>query len=353
MAQQSQVLEYKCPCCNAGLAFSEDIQKMKCDYCGNDFDIEAVKEYNESDSQQDSFSWEAQPDNFAEVLVFQCPSCGAALDADANTAATFCPYCENAVILPERTSAFLRPDAVLPFKNSKVDAEAAFKRLCKGKLLLPRDFMTEHRIDRISGHYVPFWLYSCHSQQNGKYRATRVRHWSDSQYSYTKTDYFLLTRAAKAEFSRIPLDGSTKMDDTIMESIEPFDYDQMVDFDNAYLSGFLADKYDVDAKSGEGRIRQRVGTTMDEMILASCIGYSSIIPLSKNLSIQHSKAKYVMLPVWLLQTKYKDQVYTFAMNGQTGKMTGNFPICPKKSLAWFSGVCAAVTALISAILLLI
>ena len=138
-----------------------------------------------------------------------------------------------------------------------------------------------------------------------------------------------------------------------MESIEPFDYSQLKEFDPAYLTGFFSDKYDVEAKAGEPRIRQRVSTTMDEMIAASCIGYTSVIPTAKNLTIDHSKAKYVLLPVWMLTTKYKDKDYTFAMNGQTGKMTGTFPICPKKSAAWFLGIMAAVTALATVIQLLV
>ena len=83
--------------------------------------------------------------------------------------------------------------------------------------------------------------------------------------------------------------------------------------------------------------------------MASCIGYVTVIPTSKNLQVNNTKAKYVLLPVWMLHTKYKDKTYTFAMNGQTGKMTGTFPICPKRSAAWFAGICAGVTALVSLI----
>lgn len=353
----STVLEYKCPCCDAGLVFGQKKQKLTCEACGNDFELDAVREYNENpdDSNEPDFTWDESESaqwNTSEqqnIYSFQCPSCGGEILCDGSTAATFCPYCDNPAVMPGRVSGGLKPDAVIPFKTGKEDAKAAFLNLCKGKPLLPKDFTAQHRVEKITGVYVPFWLYSCNSRQDGKYRATRVRHWSDSHYHYTKTDYFLLTRAARASFQSIPLDGSTKMDDSIMESIEPFDYSQMVDFDTAYLSGFLADKYDVEAKAGEDRIRTRVGTTMEEMILTSCVGYASVVPTAKNLQISHSKAKYVLLPVWMLSTQYKDKTYTFAMNGQTGKMTGTFPICSKRSAAWFAGIFAAVTALVSLI----
>ena len=356
MAEQTQVLEYKCPCCDAPLKFDQDQQKMSCDSCGNTFETEAVQEYNLSDTTDDnSVQWESATatewtqEEQIHLQAFTCPSCAGELISDENTAATFCPYCDNPAILPGRVSGGLKPDAVIPFKTSKEDAVSAFAALCKGKPLLPKDFASAQRMEHITGIYVPFWLYSCSSDQNGKYRATRVHHWSDSQYRYTRTEHYLLRRAAKADFDLIPMDGSKKMDDSIMESIEPFDYDQLIDFDTAYLSGFLADKYDVPSSDGEERIRQRVGTTMDQMIRSSCIGYTTVVPAQRQLQIRHSKAKYVLLPVWLLSSQYKGKVYTFAMNGQSGKMTGTFPICPIRSAVWFAGICAAVTALVSLI----
>lgn len=353
MSDTSQVLEYKCPCCDAGLVFSQTAQKLKCDSCGNELNVEAVKEYNTIPAEE--FEWEeASSSQWSEgeqsaLQSFICPACGGEILSDENTAATFCPFCENPAILMKRVSGGLKPDAVIPFQKGKEDAKAAFLQLCKGKPLLPKGFTSEQRVEKLTGIYVPFWLYNCGSSMDAKYRATRVHHWSDAHYNYTKTDYFLVNRGASAQFDGIPMDGSSKLDDAIMESIEPFDYSQMVDFDTAYLTGFFADKYDVEAKAGEERIRQRAGNTLDAMIAPSLVGYSTIIPLNRNQNIRHGKAKYVLLPVWMLHTKYKDKTYVFAMNGQTGKMTGTFPICPKRSAAWFAGICAAVTVLITLI----
>ena len=352
MNKSTQILEYKCPCCNAGLVFGEDVQQLKCEYCDNTFDIEAVRAYNESESQKaDAFSWEDTPsqswsEEEQDVLrSFQCPSCGGEILADNTTAASFCPYCDNPTIMPSRLTGTFRPDYVLPFKTSKEDAKAAFLKLCHGKPLLPKMFTQEQRLEKITGMYVPFWLYNCEADYNGSYKATRVHHWSDSKYIYTKTDHFLLHREADAAFSGIPMDGSSKMDDTFMESIEPFDYAQLVDFDMAYLSGYLADKYDVASESGEPRIRDRVEKTIQDQLQHTLLGYATAIPTTHQLNISHSKAKYVLLPIWILNTNYRGKCYTFAMNGQTGKMTGSLPVCPKRTAIWFSGICAGVTLL--------
>lgn len=355
MATTGNVIEYKCPCCNAGLTFGNDVQKMTCQYCDNTFDVEVVKAYNDTLDQTDEngFEWEESAsqewseEECGTMRSFLCPSCGGEIVSDENTVATFCPYCDNPTIMPGRVSGGLKPEAVLPFKTSKEDAKKAFLQLCKGKPLLPKMFTQEQRVEKITGIYVPFWLYDCGSDLNGQYKATRVHRWSDARYEYTRTEHFLLHRASSAEFDSIPMDASKKMEDQIMESIEPFDYGQMVDFDMAYLSGYFADKYDVEAKDGEERIRQRVTRSMEDMLQKSFVGYSSVVPTSRQMNVKHSRAKYVLLPVWMLHTKYKDKTYVFAMNGQSGKMTGTFPICPKRTAAWFAGITAGVSVLLT------
>ncbi len=360
MTNSQGVLEYKCPCCGAGLAFGEDVQKMQCEYCDNTFDIAVVKEYNDSLNSQQAYEiqWEQDAsqvwseDEQQNMQVFVCPSCGGQLMTDNHTAATFCPYCENPAILQTRLSGGIKPRYVLPFKTSKEDAQKAFLSLCQGKKLLPKFFMEQHRIEKITGIYVPFWLYSCTGTIQADYNATRIHSWSDSRYRYTKTDHYLLHRTGTAQFTMIPIDGSSKMDDEIMESIEPFDFQQLVDFDSAYLSGFYADKYDVDAESGKSRIQSRVDGTLNSMIQSSIVGFSTAVPTNRRCTISQNSSEYVLLPVWMLHTKYKDETYVFAMNGQTGKMTGTFPICPKRSAAWFSGI-AAIGAAVAAVIQLL
>lgn len=361
MTQQTNIIELKCPCCDAPLIFSGNTQQMKCEYCDNTFDLDVVRSF--ADSKQpdantevawkidDNQRW-SQPEE--QILrSFVCNACGGELITDDHTAATFCPFCGNPAILPSRLSGDIKPDGVIPFKTTKEDAKAAFLNLCKGKKLLPKFFTKEQQLEKITGLYVPFWLYDCNSDFTGSYHATRVRTWSDSKYTYTKTDYYLLNRKAEASFAGIPMDGSSKIEDVFMESIEPYQYDSLVPFDTAYLSGFLADKYDIESHAGEDRIRQRVEESMNDQLQNSFIGFTTVVPASKQLKIDQSKARYVLLPVWMLNTKYRGKTYTFAMNGQTGKMTGSLPICPKQSAKWFFGTWAAVAAIVTLIMMIL
>ena len=351
MAEPSTVLEYKCPCCGSPLAYSSNGTEMVmfCSSCGNNYDVEAIKEIPLDPGSKVDFQWGnyqssswSQEDQ-EEIRSFTCPSCAGEIITDATTAATFCPYCENPAIIPGRVLGGLKPDAVIPFKTTVEDAKAAFKKICQKKPLLPKDFTGKH-IDKITGVYVPYWLYDCQADGKASYNATRVSTWRDSKYRYTKTDHFLLNREGSALFTQIPMDASQKMDDTMMESLEPFDFSQLVDFKTAYLSGYLADKYDVQAENGEDRIRQRVESTFHKLLDDTCVGYASFSFASRNLNIHHSNAKYVLLPVWLLNVNYEGKLYTFAMNGQSGKMTGNLPVCKKTRNLWFAAIAGGVTA---------
>ena len=245
-----------------------------------------------------------------------------------------------------------KPDYIIPFKLSKEDAIAALKNHYKKKPLLPKIFSAQNHIEEIQGVYVPFWLFNGSADADIRYNCTRSMTHREGDYDVTDTQHFMVRRAGTVKFEKIPVDASSKMPDENMDSIEPFDYKQLTSFDMAYLTGYLADKYDVPSENGEPRVRQRVDAAMDDRLQSTFTGYSSVVPTSRQLNIKHNKARYVFFPVWILNTKYKDKIYTFAMNGQTGKMTGAFPICPKKTAAWFAGVTAGVALLASLVQLL-
>ena len=183
--------------------------------------------------------------------------------------------------------------------------------------------------------------------------ATKISTWSDSSYRYTKTDHYLLQRSGTLNFQRIPVDGSTKMDDAFMDAIEPFDYHDLVPFDQAYLSGYVANKPDVDVQNSLPRANERLINSTVSAFTATVSGYSSVMPRVRNVHATNGVIKYAMLPVWLLTTRYNDQVYTFAMNGQTGKLVGTLPVDEgkyKKKMYTVGGVIAGIAILLTALI---
>ena len=147
----------------------------------------------------------------------------------------------------------------------------------------------------------------------------------------------------------MPVDGSTKMDDALMESIEPYDFTGAVDFQTAYLAGFLADKYDVDSEQSIERANERIKKSTENAFASTVQGYSTVIPESTSIRLQNGKVKYALYPVWLLNTTWNGQRYTFAMNGQTGKFVGDLPLDKGAYKKWLFGLTSLIGAAVFAV----
>ena len=213
-----------------------------------------------------------------------------------------------------------------------------------GKRLLPKIFKDQNHIDEIKGVYVPFWLFDTDVDANVRYRATKIRVWSDSDYDYTETSYFMVHRGGNVGFENVPVDGSSKMADDLMESIEPYNCAEAVDFQTAYLAGYLADKYDVTAEESIKRANARVKRSTEEAFAETVQGYNSVTAENSSVQFHNGKAKYALYPVWLLNTTWNGNKYTFAMNGQTGKFVGDLPVDKAAATRWTAILAVAFTA---------
>lgn len=328
---------YKCPCCGGNLVFDSQLQKLRCPSCDSRFEMDTFREYAEivgtAEKQKDSYEWEEEEaveyrQGEDGKIIYTCPSCGGEIEADETTAATTCPYCDSPVILSKKVSGDARPDLVVPFQIDREKAKEAYREFCGKRKLLPKEFLSEQKAEELEGIYVPFWLFSCQAEGNINYDARQVKMWKDSEYEYTQTDYYLVSREGSAEFVNVPVDGSLSMDDAYMESLEPYDMTKAVPFDAGYLSGYTADKFDVSREKSRPRAEERIHRSFEAMLESSVDRkrYHIITKKNQHLGCRGGTVKYGLLPVWTLQVKYKDQLYRFAMNGQTGKVAGELPV---------------------------
>ena len=343
--------EYKCPCCGGAIVFDSGLQKMKCPYCNTEFSLEILENYDAElkDDVTDNMEWEMtagcewQEGEIEGLRAYACNSCGGEIIGDENTAAATCPFCGNPVVMTGQFSGDLKPDLVIPFKLDKKAAKEGLMKHLSGKRLLPKVFKNQNHIDEIKGVYVPFWLFDTDADAQVRYRATKVRNWSDSSYNYEEKSYYLVHRSGSVGFEGVPVDGSTKMADELMESIEPYDTSEAVDFKTAYLSGYLADKYDVGAEQSIERANERVKRSTEEAFAGTVKGYTMVQAENSNIQLHGGKAKYALYPVWLLNTTWKGNQYVFAMNGQTGKFVGNLPVDKSAATKWTVGLTAAMS----------
>lgn len=351
-----EAVSYQCPACGAPLRFDGSDGKLHCDSCGNSFEIEGIEQLFEEEStaaSESSYRWEAISENEnIESTVYTCPQCGGEIIGDSVTAAARCPYCDNNIVFSSKVSGILKPDLVVPFKTTKEQAVEALRQYYKNKKLLPNMFRDENRIKEIRGIYIPFWLFSCDADANYTFNCTKVHSWTSGSYRYTKTDHFAAVRAGGVGFSDIPVDASSKMPDDLMDSLEPFDFNSAISFGASVLSGFSADKFDVSTSESLSRANDRVDESVYQLFRSTVNGYTSVQRRSGMVNVENGVVKYAMLPVWILNTRYRDKLYTFAMNGQTGKLIGNLPVDRGKYWKRFILTAAAIAAPVIAVLLM-
>ena len=352
---------YKCPCCGAPLVFGGN--ELRCDSCDNTFPVETMQQMTEGMAEaggESKYNWENyQPRSYEDtseinLANYNCPSCGAQITGDDTLGSTVCPYCGQSTIVKGQFEGTLRPDYIIPFKVDKKAAMTAFEADFKNAPFLPDEFKSKKKIEEMAGVYVPFWMFDCDCDAYITYNAERVTRWSDSNYNYTKTDYFKLFRAGSVGFANIPVDGSKKADDAYMEAVEPYNYEDAVDFNGAYLSGYLADKYDVSADESIERANERVKNSTIAAFNDTTGMFQLVTPDESRVSFSNGKIRYSLLPVWMLNIKYLDKMYQFAINGQTGKVVGNYPVDEGKKKKFFwkvAGICYAAAAVVAYFLL--
>ncbi len=344
---ENKLQEYQCPNCTGPLEFRGDVQKMVCVYCESEFDMsqfsanDMKKEEKTDWSQVQGQTLDAGAQGMAE---WECKACGAVMVSDGQVGATECPYCGNPAIVQSTFEGMNLPDGIIPFSVNKDTAMNKMKEFYSGKQLIPDEFVSNNRMEKIQGVYVPFWLFDCDVQGNGFYKATKVKrtftkkvndNGTEKTENWKEVEEYAVSRSAKMRYEKVPADGAKEMKDEYMDSIEPFDYSKITNYNSAYFSGYLANKYDESPDDVKERVDKRIRNTTEQAVRETVKNYDSVNTESCNVHISNGNISYCMLPVWMLTTRWNGGQYTFAVNGQTGKVTGDMPVDQGKASKMF------------------
>lgn len=359
----AQVTTYKCPACTGPLHYAGATGMLECDYCGGKYTVEEIEKLYSSTEENASAAFNeaekngehvSQEEYFGDDMrAYNCPSCGAQLICDSTTAASSCPYCGNPTIVPGQLDGALKPDFIIPFKLGKDDAVNALREHYKGKFMLPKAFSSENHIQEIKGVYVPFWLYGGRADARASYKTTTTLVYDVGDYTVTETRHFDVSRSGSLRFEKVPVDGSKKMPNDHMDSIEPFDYSELKPFSTAYMPGFMANKYDESFDDCAPRAEDRVENTALNRLEDTVTGYQTVVRIDCDTHFAKERPQYALLPVWMLSTHWNGKDYLFAMNGQTGKMVGDLPLDKGRFWGLFAAITVGGTAVLSLLSLLI
>lgn len=338
-------ISFKCPNCGGDLKFDPASQKYKCEYCISLFTQEELEAANPSEKEKRDVKEETkdreqgtEQTGEGEATLYSCPSCGAQIVTDATTAATFCYYCHNPVVLSGRLSGEYLPKKVIPFKVDKKTAVSTFMEYVNKKKFVPKAFFDKAQIEKFSGVYFPYWICDVETQGNMRATATQLRVWRMGELEYTETSYYDIERHGNLAFEDYIKNALSKANRQLVEAIQPFEYKEAQPFSMGYLSGFQAEKRDMEASEFREDTEKELKGYASKLLKDSIKGYATVQTQGENFHIVKEDWEYSLLPVWLLTYKDKnDKIFYYAMNGQTGKIFGELPIDYVK-LGMFCGI---------------
>lgn len=334
----------KCPSCGAAMVFDSNTQKMSCEQCGLSMAVQDYEQmyggFDRAGSVHEEEGIHYQPE-MINLKKYHCQSCGAELMADEYSSAVMCAFCGNPSLVSERLEGAYKPDRIIPFKIDKEQAKQAYRNWVKKGKLTPSELSKNSTIDKISGLYVPFWLYDYKARSNMSANATRVRTKRRGNTEYIYTDHFFVYRDVEAEFSKVPADASQKMDDEDMDKMEPYDYGALQEFAMPYLSGYLSERFNYTSEQMLSRVGKRINSYITDVARNTITGYGTVNVVNNQVCMTNTHCEYVLLPVWVLNCRYNNKEFKFMLNGQTGKIVADRPISIRKAVGYGIGIFVA------------
>ena len=332
-----QASAYKCPSCGRGISFDPQTGKFVCEYCSQTYTSEEL----ENDENKKDI-------NYSEFSEYVCPNCGAQVVVDATDAASFCYFCDSPVVLSSRISGEFKPDGIIPFKITKQFAQEKFDEMRAKKRFLPKGFGSDKKHSTIKGIYMPYRLIDAKSDGELTALSKEVSVWTAGDIEYTETRTYRHVRQGEINslgISQFALKGEDKR---LMSNVCPYNRDSIIPFNTSYLSGFFAEKNDITPEEMKPEVEKKIDLIVQQQ-LAGTIDKSLTETESFSSERLSEDWKYVLLPVWVSTYKYADKIYTYAMNGETGKICGELPVSKGKLAGLFAG-CAAAAGIIAVLI---
>lgn len=316
---------FKCENCGGNTIYSPEKKAMYCPHCEG---IDSQKKVT------------------GEQNLQNCINCGAPLEITDYTSATKCEHCGCYLVFDERIEGEYKPHLLLPFKIGKEGAKEIMRKRFKAKAFTPSNFLSDAMLEKMEGRFVPFFMYDMNVECNFQGEGIKRRVWTSGDTEYTETSYYDVRRNMFVDFDKIPVDASVEMDDGVMDLMEPYEYGELTDFDEKYMSGFFGERYNSDAEELSARAKNKAGQSSDALLRESIAGYSSIREIHKDMNIQNKEVNYTLMPVWIYHYSFQGKDYTYYINGQTGKAVGNTPVSGKKVVAYGATVWVLLTAML-------
>ena len=319
----------KCPSCGGNMIFDPNKQIMRCEHCGREDAIDKNKDVLENDILE-GFE-KVERISKGEQAVYKCRNCGAVVVVNSDESASICPFCSTTHIFKEGSFSGIRPQVVLPFKFGGEEASVYAKKWAKRRIFAPRKFKKDLSAENMHGVYEPCFTFDSKTQStySGRVGYTRTRTVGSGKDRRTETyiEYRFVSGNYNKFYDDVLVANNANFDQSKINALAPFDFSGQCVYEHKYLSGFSAEAYQKGVKDGwedakriiDGRIYNEIRTSLH----CDVVDYL-------NVSTMHTSVtyKYILLPVYLMNYRFKGKMFSVMINGSNGRVKGKTPISP-------------------------
>ncbi len=354
---QPTVDTFGCIECGADLKFKPGTTALTCEYCGAKNEIPASDIEIEELDFHEYFEKGAASQEQMEISLVKCDTCGAESSLEPNITSSSCPYCATPLIVSNaHNESIIQPKSLLPFKLTKDEAIAAFKKWINKLWFAPNALKKAVlSFDHFKGVYLPFWTFDSDTitnytgQRGVHYYVTESYTTTEDGKSVTKTRQVQKTRWHYAAgqvshaFDDVLVPASESLPQKLVKELEPWDLPNLVPFDKKFLSGFITEKYQVNLETGFDRARDDMANSITGLINRDIGGDVQRIH-TRNTQYNDVTFKHILLPAYVSAYKFKDKLYRFMVNARTGEVQGERPWSVIKITLAVIGVIAVIAA---------
>ena len=266
-----------------------------------------------------------------------CRNCGATTDFEVTANVLKCAFCGSEQIIaqpsdPNRPA----PEAVISFTVEEERARAAYREWLGNGFFRPSDLTRVATLREIRAVYLPFWSFDARARSQWTAMSGRHRYRTESYQAFEngqsvtrerqvqETDWFPASGAHEGDYAWELVSASKGLEQKWVDAIEPFNFGELREFRAEYLLGRGAEECALDRAQAEQVARQIV-ESKEQGECERLVAGDTHRDLRVSTTLDDVRARLLYLPVWLAAFHYKDKVYRFAVNGQTGTVTGDAP----------------------------
>ncbi len=326
--------QYRCESCNGIMEFDAVTQTLKCPNC--DSVMEIIKEDKIVEHRLTLDSRRSIKSTQKESKTMVCNGCGAHMEVGGNETAAKCPYCDSTYVLANEQEETLIPDGVVPFKIDAKELSNLFAKWIKKKWLAPGELKKLYQAGSFQGVYVPYWTFDAdtdcyYTAMGGRDREEHYTDKEGNRKTRTHTDWYYTHGRLHRFFDDIQVPASTRFKKGLFSGLEPFNFNQLEGYSPSFFAGHMSENYSIGLEDGhrdavremENHLRQDASSDVRRR-------YDRVKDVKLNVNYLDETYKYVMLPVYSTAYSFKDKNYTVLVNGQTGKIKGEYPKSPIK-----------------------